>query len=285
MAFKIYKGKKVIIELVNPYPPPPIFYPFDGSITLDNLLIAYDCFHTNSYPGSGSTIFDVASNLYNGTFLNTPAYTSDAGGGLTFVRTDNDAINLGDTLDGLWTDSIGKFTVEFWLKFNTLNNNVTYTLFSKYGDSNVPENQRQFVLSASNYSFGGIRLDYFNTSSLSGGGQRGVRSNTLSLVTGNYYHIVMTYDASVISGNGLDRVNFYINNSLQSKVLWFSSGGFFEATANGTAKLGIGAYVPTTSVPYFGLDGNIYAFSLYNRVLTPTEITYNWNGKRARFGL
>jgi hypothetical protein len=78
----------------------------------------------------------------------------------------------------------------------------------------------------------------------------------------------MTYN-----GNGLtnSNINFYKNTTLLT-----TTGGGGAALGN-QSGLQIGGNYP--------LDGNVYNFLMYNRVITQAEITQNYNATKTRFGL
>jgi hypothetical protein len=263
-------------------------YPYDGSIVLSQLAFNYDFAYSASYGGSGSAVTNIIdSNLYNGTLVNSPSFTTDFGGAINLVRASNQAINLTDILNRAFTFSEAKFSLEIWCKFNTLADNTGYNLFAKLADSNFSENQRQFFFVARNvtaFSFGGIRLDFVYYGAVNSSVYRGVRSNTATLSTGNVYQLVMTFDNTITTNDGMDRVKFYVNSVDQARVLWTKTGTY-GSIPNGTARLGIGGVFGTSAGPISCLDGQIYSASIYNKVLSASEVLQNWNGKRARFGI
>ena len=59
------------------------------SIIGSNLLLYWDASNPNSYPGTGTTIYDLSGNNNNGTLVNGVAYDSTAGGVLVFDGNDD----------------------------------------------------------------------------------------------------------------------------------------------------------------------------------------------------
>jgi hypothetical protein len=53
-------------------------------IVTDGLILALDAANTKSYPGSGTTWFDLSGNGNNGTLTNGPTFSSDNGGSIVF---------------------------------------------------------------------------------------------------------------------------------------------------------------------------------------------------------
>ena len=54
-------------------------------IVTDGLKVCLDAADLNSYPGSGTTWYDLSGNGYNGTMTNGPTFDSDGGGCLSFT--------------------------------------------------------------------------------------------------------------------------------------------------------------------------------------------------------
>lgn len=267
--------------LLNPYL-------FNSSVK-DGLVLSYDFARGDSYSGAGNTVNNIVNSFYNGTLLNSPIYTNEFGGGLVLDGT-NKCINLGDILDNVFCGVVAKFSLECWVKFNQLNANTNYVLCAKNGDGNFSEDQRQFFWTArniSNLSYGGVRLDFIYYGGLVTNPVKAIRSDTAILSTGQVYHLVMTFDNSITTNVGMDRVRLYVNGTEQNRVMWLNNENNFPYVAiqNGTARLGIGGQLGTVAGPIGTLNGVIYLSNIYNKVLSPTEVSTNWNAIKPRFGL
>ena len=66
---------------------------YNPKIVTDGLVLCVDAANTKSYPGSGSTFFDLSGNNRHGTLLNSPAHDTEAGGCFHFDAT-NERISL-----------------------------------------------------------------------------------------------------------------------------------------------------------------------------------------------
>ena len=66
------------------------------NIVTDNLKLFYDAANPKSYPGSGTTWYDLSGNDNHGTLLNGPSFSSDKGGCFTLDGT-NDRISFNAT--------------------------------------------------------------------------------------------------------------------------------------------------------------------------------------------
>ena len=58
---------------------------YGPNIVTDGLVLCLDAADKNSYPGSGTTWYDLSGNGYNGTMTNGPTFDSDGGGCLSFT--------------------------------------------------------------------------------------------------------------------------------------------------------------------------------------------------------
>ena len=74
------------------------------SIVTDGLKVCFDAANPKSYPGSGTTWYDLSGNDNHGTLLNSPTFNSDKGGCFVFDGTD----------DRISFTSVATKTVCFW---------------------------------------------------------------------------------------------------------------------------------------------------------------------------
>ena len=111
---------------------------------------------------------------------------------------------------------------------------------------------------------------------------RQVISNTV-IQSGSYYHVVLNKDTT----NGA--LQLYVNGILESTTT-FDTGSYAQWPALGTFKgSNIIKFSNTlSSNPSFDskyLNGTIPVFRLYNKILSQSEITQNYNALKSRFGL
>jgi hypothetical protein len=64
-------------------------FSFSPKIVTDGLSVYYDVANPRSYPGSGTTIYDLSRNGNNGTLINGVSYNTSNGGALVFDGTDD----------------------------------------------------------------------------------------------------------------------------------------------------------------------------------------------------
>ena len=218
-------------------------------------VIVLDSADKNSYSGTGSTWFDLSGNNRNVTLFNTPTYSTNNSGILTF---DDTAFEYG-TIPNI--GSLTSFSVEAWARTNkSLTGKVTTVVCNQYdlvsnlnfalGTNNSP--------SSYNMTFG-----FFN------GAWRNVTGFAMS--TNVWYHLVGTYDGSTIS--------LYSNGSLNTQTS-------YSGTASSGGEIRIARrWDDVANVASNFFSGDIAHIKIYNRSLNATEILQNYNAAKSRFGL
>jgi hypothetical protein len=84
---------------------------YTPSVVTSGLVINLDASNTSSYPGSGTTWFDISGNGYNVTLTNGPTYSAGGGGYFTFDGVDDYGV-----LNMPWPATM---TVAYWIKLPT----------------------------------------------------------------------------------------------------------------------------------------------------------------------
>jgi hypothetical protein len=219
----------------------------------NGLVLNLDAGNANSYPGTGTTWFDLATST-NGSLVNSPTFNSNQ---FTFNGT-NQFVNFGNT-NNIGTDSV---TLIAWIK--TTGNQDYAGIIGKafYGD-------RLGRFSLHTRSGGKLGIITQNTST--GDLQITEVISTQNINTGNWVFVVAVIDRSY--GNKL-----YINGVLDGVSTRDTSGVNWSTTENFT----IGYYNGNTG-GYF--NGSISNAFMYRRVLTDNEIINLYNSTRGRFGL
>ena len=98
-------------------------------------------------------------------------------------------------------------------------------------------------------------------------GQRQESTGFVAMNTGQTYHIMATRDI-----NGL---KIFINGQLQASNSSVGPFNMNETTIRFGSEYGIRQY----------LDGNIYMYKHYNRVLSTTEVVNNYNNIKSKYGI
>jgi hypothetical protein len=229
--------------------PPSITY----SVVQPGLALYYDVGNSASYPGTGTSIFDLSPNGYTGT-LNGPVYNSANGGSLVF-----DGIN--DYIDTNQSIGSEEFTLMAWVKSS---NTSTYQMiFSKETAAGLPWNYRLFL----DITTGNITGDMAKTGSSS------VISFAQTLADGTWH--LVGFSRNTIT----DRLTLYIDgNFIKSDTDTIAAGTIINAQE---VWIGLSAF----SGGLYPFNGNIAATFIYTRPLTDAEVFTNWMATRTRFGV
>jgi hypothetical protein len=236
------------------------------AIVTNGLVLNLDAGFTPSYPTTATTWYDVSSGGNNGTLTNGPTFNSANNGSIVFDGVDDYAVTTQDQTPNLNITS--SITLETWLKSTAVANSqhgdgVNSKGLSSDGNTGVYET---LIVSSGeiNYPFFRIRIvsntpTYFPTN--------------ISLSLNQIYHFVSTYDGSTM--------RIFINGVEAGTGL--STSGNIETN---TQPLCIGVRLVHRN---FGGDsffsGNIFTNRIYNRALSQSEITQNYNAQKGRFGL
>ena len=221
---------------------------YEGIVT-SGLTLCLDAGFIPSYQGSGTTWYDIAYSGFNGTLTNGPTYNSSNGGTIVFDGT-NDYCDI----------STSQMTSSL----------ITITGFIKW------------VAGTGGMFFGFTTYDVWTQSgnlgyNIGASDVYGISSATVTSLglIGNWAHytFVMTSTGSIPTNNKI-----YINGNLQTLA---------QRLGTTTNSPGFGSNLRLCSWNAGGFYGNLQYGSLqvYNRALTQTEITQNYNAQKSRYGL
>lgn len=250
------------------------------NIVTDGLVLSLDAGNLKSYPTTGTTWTDLSKNGYNGTLTNmgTTGFSSSNLGSIVFDGT-NDYVTMGNILNTIFTGTNIKFTLSVWC--NKSSNTSTGSLICKYGDSLQSVNERHLYFT---FESGKISLWTWGNPSNAGVNNwyRQVVTND-SFNTNTWYNVTTTYDGSINTNNGLDRVKIYINGILVPTSLGLINGTLTNTIEGASSNLSIGMSVASNNLFAYPFIGNISQSLIYNRVLSASEVLQNYNATKWRF--
>jgi len=229
---------------------------FGRNIVTDGLVLAIDAANQKSYPGSGTSVYDISGNSHIGV-LNNGTTTSSTS--FIFDGT-NDAVTIpNNTSINLNTE----FSVQFWVKITDLAN--SHQLVSKglglYGNADV-----------------GWAVSYYSVT------QR-IYFDTYSSTPTRYASIQYYTEPYNINPTSWNNITCIFKTNSYKKM--FFNGIPVLTTSPMTHEIGNTNYdfllSYTTGWP--PLTGEIGEVLYYNRQLTDSEILQNYNATKARFGL
>jgi hypothetical protein len=223
-------------------------------IITNGLLLNLDASRLSSYPNTGTTWYDISGNVNNGTLTNGPIFATASGGQITFDGID-DNVNMGSNS----AFNLTNISISIWVKLDTTasNNFIVGRYFNTTVDNGwviyySPTTQKILFIGRESEA-----LFISNQS-----------TNNYNVNT--WYNIVCTKSAntwSIYSNGVLDMSQSiglgnvaFANNNMQF-------GGMFTNFGNNYGKHSIGS------------------IHMYNRALSATEITQNFNATKSRFGL
>lgn len=231
----------------------------------DGLVLCLDTANKRSYPGSGTSWFDLSGNGNHGTLTNGPTLNTGLGGGMSFDGV-NDYVNILDS--SVLNFGINNFTVTAWVRTTDTNRR---TVCSKYDYDGLGTIETGWYID--------VRAD----------GK--IRTAIESVISGPVNYRVMDSIATVNDGIwhhvALQRI-------AQNTINVFIDGNISNGTAltNGTV-VSVSNTVPFTIAQEMDKGvgaqfsqyflGNIDDIRMYSRALTPAEIRQLFEIKRRRY--
>ena len=230
-----------------------------GGINTTGLFLHYDIGDTSSYPGSGTTLTNLANtdSGYNATINNTPTYNGSGASAYLSVSTNSQiTANLGSLLDGVTAHT----TISHWVRPT---GSGAAQLFRRY-DGNWPI---QFG-SVSGFwdilSDGNIAAQYWGQDKTS----RWQSLNINGTYNNTWVNIVMTYGPS-------GGVRLYLNGTEDTGQALTTNYGSGTNTLDAINDFEI--MHPKTYMEFAH-------FAYYTRELTASEVSSNFDALKTRYG-
>jgi hypothetical protein len=246
---------RTMSSLLNKTTPDSIseFYGYNNVVT-NGLVLYLDAGQDESYPNGGTTWTDLSGNGNNGTLTNGPTYNSSNLGNIVLDGAD-DYISVGDTTSlRLLYGSICA-----WV-YLTSGGLTFQQIAGKRTGGSADLFDYMLDLSSSNRNPRGL---------ISNGSSLNIISGGTTLSSSTWYYICFTWNGS--------NLYLYLNGVQDASPVSQTI-----SVATSTAPFDIGIARDTTS-RY--LKGNISNVQIYNRALSSTEVTQNFNAHRGRFGI
>jgi hypothetical protein len=227
-----------------------------GNIVRDGLVLNLDAAKRDSYPGSGTVWRDIAGGVITGSLINGPTFDPNNFGSIVFDGVD-DNVSLPNT--PLLRPNV--FTAISWVNCSISNNNQK-TIFSTYSQ----------VSGVAGFSFqqwegtsGNNKIRFF------------VGNNTFTYgeYTGTINVPINTWNQIAVSYNGTTMI-IYVNSIADGSQI-YNGGCVYDITNN---LVQVGTVINSGFFP-----GKIASTQIYNRALSPQEITQNYNATKGRYGI
>ena len=221
-----------------------------GDIVTAGLLFHIDAGNASSYPGSGTTMTDLAGSGITTTLYGGPTYNSANGGYISFVPSSSQYAQTSASLSVLTT-----WSIELWHNYNGTTTGGQPCILSEV-----------FANGAINFFMGTLngatppelQVGFFNNA--------WNITTPITLPSNGWYHLIGTYDGS--------NVKLYVNNVLTQTY-----------ATSGTPTSGEGGirFMRRWDNPdYWG--GGLAIVRIYTGALTTGQIATNYNASISRFG-
>lgn len=211
-----------------------------------------DATNPASYPGSGSTWFDLTANNNDLTLYGNTTFTNVLG-----VKSfDFDGTNSYAWNNNVSIGATNSFTIDTWFKINGTKTNQFINCLGQAAANTFP---------LMSYNVTGVSSGMYGEM---GGGTAGttiIPSPSLD----TWYNVTMAADGT--------NVKYYLNGSLQSTVS--QGAGSIPASS---VELSIGNHIPVPSFAAW-FDGNVGYYAVYDADLDSASILANYNANLPKF--
>lgn len=229
----------------------------DVPYVTNNLVLYYDPSDTNSYPGTGTTINNLASTVLPGTMSNityTDPYFTYNGTNSQVSIPNNSVLQPGS----------GSWTTEIWVRQSVSGNDVVLGKFDPGG-----------LAADVSYSIRTTGTTYYAQfgSGVGSGSSLYINSTSFVGTINTWYQLVY-----VFKNGATQTFETYVNGSSIGSV-----SHSLASILNTTSNLYLGSYNGGEYAQWF--DGRIGITRLYNAALTSAEVTQNYNANKAKYGL
>ena len=225
------------------------------NIVTNGLVLNVDAGKSASYPGTGTTIYDLSGSGFTGTLVSSPTFSTLNGGSLVFngssYITRSSALNAGQN-----------FSVTAWIYPTSLG---ARNAIVGNGYPYTTDNGWLFCICDNNFSL-------FQALFLSIG-----QNNVLKISNSYVFQLNKWSHVSCSVSGGGSSVKFYVNGVETSYGFTIESGRTISYSNN---EFHIGMRHSTTGERF---AGNISQVQIYNTTLTAQEITQNYNATKSRY--
>jgi hypothetical protein len=230
----------------------------------NGLVFCIDASNPQSILSGQTTWSDLSGNGNNGTLTNGPTYVySGASSSIRFDGAD-DYVNCGDISTLILSNN--QFTFSCWFRMTGTSRGDLFNI----KNFNVSQDDIGFFIDTNNKLYAYFSILNVITSNIEGRAS----VSTTTFLRNTIYNIVCMKDAS-------QKIVMYVNGVLDNNT--YSTVTNTANVATTPLWLASNKTGPTTPAALFA--GNIYSTQVYNRALSATEVSQNFNALRGRFGI
>jgi hypothetical protein len=250
-------------------------YPFDPQypIVTEGLSLYLDASYPSSYAGSGANWYDISGNGNNFTLYNSPTYQTTK---LTFnINGANQYAQCNNTSSGNYGSS--SFTMEYFFNLATApnTNNSVSTLFIKRDQSIgiASAGHPGWTFNPGGNGYSGF-VSWMDSNGVPNTTTYRIDYNTTLIPENSNLHIVHTVQRNGLQVTG----SWYKNSTIQSTIK-------YNLTGDGMLNSSTAAQIMRSPYLEHYRSGSVYLVRSYNRSLSQSEITQNYNATIGRLGL
>ena len=249
----LYNRKLSLSEIIEQYN--TLSPTFDQYVT-SNLVMYLDPNNPSSYPGTGSSVYDLSGNDLTGTLSNV-TYTSPA---FNFNGTSS-TITVPDS--PLLEPGSGDWSIEVWVNHSVITGSSRAIMTKTNGGNSA------------DWGYGIRTTQAGSTYMEIGNGTTSITSPTTTLSTNTWYQIVGVWTNVASNSIALYRDGALVGSSSHS----------FSSIKNTTGVLSLGSF--NNNVGGFGqwLDGELGIVRIYNKALSGSEVLQNFQANASKYGL
>ena len=223
-------------------------------IVTDGLSLCLDAANPKSYPGTGTTWFDISGNGIDSTPKNTPTW--NAAGYFVFAATDGFEIASDVQATSIETSGVG-MTYEIWFRSTTITGLATARIINR---------------DPSDYWALTINQNAASPQTLGIYGEPTSQTYASTIDINVWYCVTVTHE---ISGNVIP----YLNGIALASTNTYNGG------TGSVTPIAMGVDTERTVGTNAGFTGDIAIYKMYNKILTVDEVEQNFNAHRARYGI
>ena len=265
--FKIYNRALTSKEVLQNFDAQKVRYGTldpEPTIVKDGLVLNLDAGNKNSYPGSGTTWYDLSGFERDATLFNNVQYDSDLSGSLDFNRTNDSYATIPHdaTISSEVFGTSNNFTLSAWF---VIDQYASYSCFIQKATGGWYSNT-----TAGLWSEATNRLLFVMGSNETSNPSGSTLQIVYNATPGVWYNMVGVADGTT--------ARLYINGNQVGTANIAST--LTRPRSENTANITIGTRSVSTTPE---LDGRISNVSVYNRGLSAAEVLQNYNALKGRY--
>jgi hypothetical protein len=238
-------------------------FPTYNIVTSGSVFLA-NATDITSYPGSGTTWYDISGNSNTGSLVSGSAYVPVSSSFVLDGSNDYIRFNSGSAINNLSTS-----TFSMWVNW-TEDLSVTSTSFLYKSDDN---NTAGWFIGVDS-TRGGIGMAVVAPTN-----KRYYLPSSQTPARNTWYMLTVTWDGTVTATGG---ISIYINGVKNNTTPQVNQAGAGSRTTDAAQIFDIGNSRPGSAFHFGGYIGFV---QIHNRVLTQNEITQNYNATKTTYGL